>query len=146
MAVCPVCNNEVESSAEHCPACGYHFQQGTQAFKVVGIDDVQSASAHQAADAPTLTVRYSSGRQEGLVFVLDKDEMTVGRDPKCDVSLNDMTVSRSHALLQRVGADWTIVDCQSFNGVWVNKRPVEHVMLKDGDVIQIGCFILKFEK
>lgn len=146
MAQCPVCNNQVAAGADHCPACGYHFQQGTQAFKMVTVDDVIASSTCESKGAPTLTVRYSSGRQEGLVFTLDKDEMTIGRSPKCDISLNDMTVSRSHALVQRVGSDWSIVDCQSFNGLWVNKKPVEHVMLKDGDIIQIGCFILKYEK
>ncbi len=146
MAQCPVCNNTVAADIDCCPLCGYHFQQGTQAFQVVSIGDVDTAGSLEPAGTPTLTVRYSSGRQEGLVYNLDKDELTIGRNPKCDIFLNDMTVSRSHARLQRMGSDWSINDCQSYNGLWVNNQPVDHVMLKDGDVIQLGCFILKYEK
>ena len=146
MALCPVCNNEVSSDAERCPLCGYHFQQGTQAFQVVSIDDLDASVPSETSGVPTLTVRYSSGRQEGLVYSLEKDELLIGRSPKCDIFLNDMTVSRSHARLQRMGSDWSIKDCQSYNGLWVNNQAVEHVLIKDGDVIQIGCFILKFEK
>ena len=55
-----------------------------------------------------------------------------------------MTVSREHALLERVGDGWSIRDTESFNGVWVNNTNVDHVMLSDRDIIQIGCFVLRY--
>ena len=57
-----------------------------------------------------------------------------------------MTVSRKHAELERVGDGWSIRDTGSFNGVWVNNTNVDHVMLNDRDVIQIGCFVLRYAK
>ena len=84
------------------------------------------------------------GRQEGVVYELQGDREVVGRSPKCEIFLNDMTVSRSHATLERVGDGWSIQDDGSFNGVWVNNANIDHVMLHDGDIIQIGCFVLKY--
>ena len=55
-----------------------------------------------------------------------------------------MTVSREHALLERVGDGWSIRDTESFNGVWVNNTNVDRVMLSDRDIIQIGCFVLRY--
>ena len=101
-------------------------------------------AVHMELPLPTLTVLY--GKQEGLVYRLEKEHATIGRSPQCDVFLNDMTVSREHAELDRVNDDWTIKDAASFNGVWVNNESVDHVVLNDGDVIQIGCFVLRYTK
>ena len=55
-----------------------------------------------------------------------------------------MTVSRKHAVLERVAGGWTIKDTDSFNGVWVNNANVDHVTLSDRDIVQIGCFVLRY--
>ncbi len=161
MITCPICQTTLDQNAKVCSACGYRFQGGTtQQFKTVPLDhaDVVEAiecdehaihddllyevSDSQQGKKSTLTVQY--GRQEGVVYELQGDREVVGRSPKCEIFLNDMTVSRSHATLERVADGWSIQDDGSFNGVWVNNANIDHVMLHDGDIIQIGCFVLKY--
>ena len=72
--------------------------------------------------------------------------MSVGRDPRCDVFLNDMTVSRLHAEIEVKPDGCVLRDNNSFNGVWVNDRTVETCLLKPGDLIQIGAFCLMYRE
>lgn len=142
MANCPVCNTPMEANSDTCKACGYHLQGTTEEFKAVSLDSTTSDVAEAKATVPTLTVL--SGKQKGIVYRLEGESAVVGRSPKCEVFLNDMTVSRSHAVLERVAEGWSIRDTGSFNGVWVNNTNIDHVMLNDHDVIQIGSFLLRY--
>ena len=72
--------------------------------------------------------------------------MKLGRDPKCDIFLNDMTVSREHAELEISERGCVIRDLDSFNGVWVNDRMVDACLLKSGDIIQLGAFCLIYKE
>ena len=67
-----------------------------------------------------LVIRAGGGRV-GESFALDGERMTIGRRPDCDVFLDDVTVSRDHALLVRRGDDWYLDDCGSLNGTYVNR-------------------------
>ena len=49
--------------------------------------------------------------------------MTIGRRPDADVFLDDVTVSRDHALLVRRGGDYYLDDLGSLNGTYVNRAP-----------------------
>lgn len=140
--ICPVCNNEVEESATSCSACGYRFQETTEEFQPVEVDTQGSAVPAASNPVPTLTVLNT--RHVGLVYPLEEDEVVIGRSPKSTIFLNDMTVSRDHAVVEKVNNTWTIKDNGSFNGVWVNNENVDHAVLNDKDIIQIGCFVLRF--
>ncbi len=143
MTNCPVCNSPIDENSNSCSACGFRLQGTTEEFKAVPLEPAVDAEvAEAAASVPTLTVL--SGKQKGIVYRLEGDKAVVGRSPKCEVFLNDMTVSRGHALLERVGTEWSIQDTGSFNGIWVNNTNIDHVMLRDHDVIQIGCFLLRY--
>ena len=85
------------------------------------------------------------GPQTGNVFELDQPEVTIGRDPSNTIFLNDMTVSRMHATLDRVPGGYKIVDADSFNGLWVNNLNMKEAVLNDGDVVQIGTFCLLYQ-
>lgn len=142
MKSCPVCKSEMDDDRVSCPACGYHLQGATEKFHVVEVEPDSAESNASSSSVSSLTVLY--GKQKGLVYQLDADQASIGRSPKCDIFLNDMTVSREHALLERVEGGWSLRDMGSFNGVWVNNVNVDHVMLTDHDIIQIGCFILRY--
>ncbi|QOY61500.1 FHA domain-containing protein [Thermophilibacter immobilis] len=94
---------------------------------------------------PTLTI--VKGPQIGETFELDAAEITLGRDPKNSVFLNDMTVSRHHARMDLsnlvLGAS-SIEDLGSLNGTWVDGAIVSKASLKDGSTIQIGTFRMVF--
>lgn len=141
--ICPVCNSDVESNAASCPACGYRFQEATEEFNPVSLDSPDSDVPASSITQPTLTVLNT--RQVGLTYTLEGDRAVIGRSPKSTIFLNDMTVSRDHAVLELVGGSWSIKDNGSYNGVWVNNANVDHAVLHNRDVIQIGCFVLRFE-
>lgn len=70
--------------------------------------------------------------------------MTVGRDSRADILLDDSTVSRSHAVFRRVGDTFAVYDSGSLNGTYVNRQRVDHQQLRNGDEIMIGKFRLVF--
>jgi pSer/pThr/pTyr-binding forkhead associated (FHA) protein len=76
--------------------------------------------------------------------VLEKEETTVGRSPDCDVFLDDVTVSRRHALVVRRDGGFFIEDRGSLNGTFLNRRRIESGPLEDGDEVQIGKYRLTF--
>ena len=98
----------------------YHFQDATEAFEAISID-TEGERAHAADQAPA-SLRVCYGKQEGLVFPLESDFIEIGRSPQCGVMLNDMTVSRVHAEMEKINGEWTITDRDSFNGVWVENN------------------------
>lgn len=80
------------------------------------------------------------GPSAGERFILDIPEVTIGRDPKCEVFLNDRTVSRRHAHLSLQGGRAHIEDLGSLNGTWVDGAIVSLGELHSGSTIQIGIF------
>ena len=142
--ICPICNNPLEEGAASCPHCGYHALGSTQSFTPLkfGADgQLKSESNPQRFE-----LRIVRGPQTGMDILLRDGNMSIGRDPQCDIFLNDMTVSRKHASIE-VNKDGCVIrDANSFNGVWVNDRSVDACLLKSGDVIQIGAFCLVFRE
>ena len=86
----------------------------------------------------------SGGGRAGEAYVLERDRLTIGRSPEADVFLDDVTVSRRHAVLSRQGAGFSIEDLGSLNGTFVNRRRVDSQRLEDGDEVQIGKYKLTF--
>ena len=70
--------------------------------------------------------------------------MTIGRRPDSAVFLDDVTVSRDHALLVKRSGDYYLDDLGSLNGTYVNRQRVDSHRLEDGDELQIGKFKLTF--
>ena len=142
--ICPICNNPLDEGAASCPHCGYHALGSTQSFTPLRFGangELQSEPVAQRFE-----LRIVRGPQTGMDISLREGAMSVGRDPQCDIFLNDMTVSRKHATIE-VSKDGCIIrDAKSFNGVWVNDRSVEACLLKSGDVIQIGTFCLVYRE
>lgn len=144
-STCPVCGAQVPAGSSACESCGFRLLGSTQAFKPISIqpDAASPAMASQKllGDA---TLKIAKGPQVGSSFGLNADHLTIGRSPQCDIFLNDMTVSRMHASLERTQQGYRISDAESFNGLWVNNVNVKDADLQDGDVIQIGTFCLVY--
>nr|WP_243845528.1 FHA domain-containing protein [Microbacterium halimionae] len=92
------------------------------------------------SNAALLIVR--SGPTAGARYLLDTDVTTVGRHPDADIFFDDVTVSRRHAEITRVGAVFEIVDQRSLNGTYVDGERVDRVALANGDEVRIGKFRL----
>lgn len=84
------------------------------------------------------------GSSSGSRYLLDEDEITVGRDTRADILLDDATVSRQHAVFRRQGGNFIIEDAGSLNGTYVNMKRVDSATLKSGDSIMIGKFRMVF--
>jgi len=144
-AICPVCNNELEDGVSACSYCGFRIVGATQSFKPVKLEADASASVRPLTQQRVL--RVVRGPQTGAEIVLsDAGEMVMGRDPHCDIFLNDMTVSRKHATLEISEKGCVIRDANSFNGVWVNDQMVDACLLRCDDVIQLGAFCLVYKE
>jgi hypothetical protein len=143
MEECPVCGSTLESEAHECPSCGAVVREATAAFPPVS-GPLAGAPVRDAVDAdgPVLVVR--KGPEIGERFYLDRPRLTVGRDPASDIFLNDITVSRDHAVLALEAGDVSITDAGSLNGVYVNGASVTSAVLKGGDAVQIGRFQMVF--
>ncbi|HEY0840616.1 MAG TPA: adenylate/guanylate cyclase domain-containing protein [Vulgatibacter sp.] len=70
---------------------------------------------------------------------------TIGRQPGNTIVLLDREVSKEHALVERVGADWFFRDLGSSNGSFVNGRRTNSCMLRHGDELLMGTSTLRFE-
>lgn len=86
-----------------------------------------------------------SGPEAGARLTLSKDVVSVGRHESSDLLLDDVSVSRNHAVFTRtVSGRVTIRDLNSLNGTYVNGNRVEEVTLRAADEVQIGKFKLVF--
>jgi pSer/pThr/pTyr-binding forkhead associated (FHA) protein len=95
------------------------------------------------AEGPALVVRSGGGRA-GEHFVPQGERTTIGRSPDCDIFLDDVTVSRKHAVLVRRDDAYYIEDQGSLNGTFLNRRRIESGRLENGDELQIGKYKLSF--
>lgn len=139
---CPVCLSPVEPGDAICPKCNFHLAGATQEFRPLGKPAAESAPDKLAS----ARLRMVRGPQVGATYSLATDRTTIGRNPQCDIFLNDMTVSRSHASVSRQTDALVINDEHSFNGVWVNNQTVAHHVLRPGDYIQIGKYDFVYEE
>jgi FHA domain-containing protein/zinc ribbon protein len=149
---CPQCGHTNPDDANFCSNCGSPLAgrhgDGEPSTATYRIDetgelvpvDVDAVVAHEGA---ALVIRAGGGRV-GESFPLGGDRMTIGRRPDSDVFLDDVTVSRDHALLVRRGHDYYLDDLGSLNGTYVNRHRIDSHRLEDGDELQIGKYKLSY--
>ena len=113
------------------------FQQATDEEKAV----ITSALS---GDGESAMVFIHRGAQKGSRFLINHEDVTIGRAPENSIFLNDVTVSRKHASIERDGRDFILRDSGSLNGSYVNNVSVTQKKLVSGDEIQIGKFHLLF--
>jgi len=75
-------------------------------------------------------------------YLLDSSETKIGRDLNNEICLDDITVSRSHALITRTQEGYSVKDLGSLNGTYLNAISVRDSKISNGDEIQIGKYHL----
>ena len=149
---CPECGFQNVEGANYCQRCGAFLdaagdapQDPTTASYTVGeTGDVETVELDElSARGPALVIRAGGGRA-GETFLLEQERLTVGRRPESDIFLDDVTVSRDHAILVRRNDDYHLDDLGSLNGTYVNRSRIESHRLTHGDELQIGKFKLAF--
>jgi hypothetical protein len=95
---------------------------------------------------PFLALRDDAGRQR-LIALRDQPRLTIGRREDNDVALPwDSRASRVHAILERAGHAWMVVDDGlSQNGTWIDGARISgHRRLYHGDVLRVGETLIAF--
>jgi hypothetical protein len=95
------------------------------------------------------TLRVETGQKSGQVYILRKEQLSIGRSRESDIFLEDLALSRLHASIITTGnGSYTLQDKGSANGTKVNGQPVRKnhpYLLCSGDKIQLGQTVLAFE-
>jgi pSer/pThr/pTyr-binding forkhead associated (FHA) protein len=146
---CQECGFLNPEAANYCARCGALLVRedgGTEATQTFTAEEGDDAPADALEDlgitGPALVVRSGGGRA-GETFH-PEGETTIGRSPDCGIFLDDVTVSRKHAVVSERDGAFLVEDQGSLNGTFVNRKRVESAQLEDGDELQIGKYRLTF--
>jgi FHA domain len=150
---CPECGFVNADGSNYCQKCGAfladvtHQHEGddtTVAWQIGETGDLEAVDPDAvASDNSALVIRAGGGRS-GETFLVEGDQTRIGRSPEAEVFLDDVTVSRNHALLVRRRDGIYIDDLGSLNGTYVNRKRIESHKLQDGDELQVGKYKLTF--
>ena len=147
---CPECGFQNPETANFCAKCGTRLVKeppsGDTTMTFTPDEDVSETGVpleEMGVEGPALIVRSGGGRV-GETFRPEGAETTIGRSPDCGIFLDDVTVSRRHAVLTHRDGRFFIEDQGSLNGTFLNRRRIESAPLEDGDELQIGKYRLTF--
>lgn len=101
--------------------------------------DETSSSDNTVLVQPTLTVR-GAGELQGRMLEIQPGNQVIGRQPDCDLCLDDGFISRRHAIVVRDESGITVQDFGSVNGTSVNGERLhsDPKALRSGDVVRVG--------
>jgi pSer/pThr/pTyr-binding forkhead associated (FHA) protein len=148
---CPECGFANAEGANYCQRCGAFLADPasaegdtTAAYQLDESGELKPVDIEQVSgEGATLAIRSGGGRA-GELFAVEGERMTIGRSPDAAVFLDDVTVSRNHALLVRRRDGLYVDDLGSLNGTYVNRRRIESHKLQQGDELQVGKYKLTY--
>jgi pSer/pThr/pTyr-binding forkhead associated (FHA) protein len=150
---CTECGFVNAEGANYCQRCGALLARPeagaatgepvTATYRIDETGELIPVEIGDGVGGPALVIRAGGGRV-GESFPIDGERMTIGRRPDSEVFLDDVTVSRDHALLILRNDQWYLDDLGSLNGTYVNRSRIESHQLQEGDEVQIGKYKLTF--
>jgi len=148
---CPQCGFANTEGANYCQRCGAFLSEtavregdATAAYELDETGELKPVDVEEASgEGATLAIRSGGGRA-GEIFGVAGERLTIGRSPDAEVFLDDVTVSRNHALLVRRRDGLYVDDLGSLNGTYVNRRRIESHRLQNGDELQVGKYKLTY--
>ncbi|MEV0000501.1 FHA domain-containing protein [Streptomyces sp. NPDC050848] len=169
MPVCTRCGHRNAADSRFCSHCGTPLRGGanverpsetTSTISISGLEaydaevtgqtqlpnlSPEALAAVEALPAGSALLVVRRGPNSGSRFLLDGELTTAGRHPQSDIFLDDVTVSRRHVEFRRAqDGSFTVADVGSLNGTYVNREPIDSVVLSNGDEVQIGKYRLVF--
>jgi hypothetical protein len=150
---CTECGYVNADGANYCSRCGAFIQpepardpQSTTATYVIDdkTGELRPVAVESVASGGGALVIRSGGGRVGQSFPLRGERVTIGRSPEAGVFLDDVTVSRDHAVLVHRQGGWYLDDSGSLNGTYVNRKRIDSHRLDDGDELQVGKYKLTY--
>jgi pSer/pThr/pTyr-binding forkhead associated (FHA) protein len=146
---CTRCGHPNRDDARFCAECGAPLHEdATLSLTPVETEDEghdEFPFPHDELEPGQALLLVKRGPNAGSTFLMTEDETSVGRNTESAVFLDDITVSRAHAVFERRADDgWYVRDVGSLNGTYVNGEQVDQTKLASGDEVQIGKFKLTF--
>jgi hypothetical protein len=147
---CGECGFVNDEAANFCQKCGAPIvhdsglEPSTATYRLGETGEFIPVDLEEVVEHGAALVIRSGGGRVGESIPLAGERMTIGRRPDSDLFLDDVTVSRDHALLIRRAADWFLDDCGSLNGTYVNRTRIDSLRLADGDELQVGKYKLAY--
>jgi pSer/pThr/pTyr-binding forkhead associated (FHA) protein len=148
---CPECGFANGEGSNYCQRCGAFLAPSeptpgatTATYRVGETGEIEEVKLQDVVSGGAALVIRAGGGRAGESFPLQGDRLTVGRRPDSDIFLDDVTVSRDHAILVRRAGEYFLDDCGSLNGTYVNRQRIESHKLSDSDELQIGKYKLTF--
>ncbi len=150
---CNQCGHRNPPDSNFCSSCGSPLDVlDDRTITLTAVDPLQDAPGPDddivvpvnelERGVGVLIVR--AGGQAGERYALNTDITRLGRHPDSEIPLDDITVSRRHAEVQRTESGYSVADSGSLNGTYVNQERVERAQLRHGDELQVGKFRLVF--
>jgi pSer/pThr/pTyr-binding forkhead associated (FHA) protein len=147
---CPECGFVNAEGANYCQRCGAFLGERTtggdttEVYQVGETGELKPVDLDEVTEKGATLVIRSGGGRSGEVFRLGGERLAIGRSPDAEIFLDDVTVSRNHALLVRRRDGLYIDDLGSLNGTYVNRRRIESHKLANGDELQVGKYKLTY--
>jgi hypothetical protein len=146
---CRRCGHENEAAANFCSSCGEPLGEGDTTVSLELIENRRALEQElgdvldQLPDGLGMLV-VRRGPNAGSTFVLEGETTNVGRDPESHIFLDDVTVSRHHAVIEREADSYQLRDLGSLNGTYVDHERIDTATLTDMNEVQVGRFVLTF--
>lgn len=144
---CNHCGHRNPPHSSFCSACGNVLDRSdehTASITKIGPDGAPLRDPTEGITREIGVLVVRGGDQDGLRFALSDRLTSLGRSVENDVSLDDITVSRRHAVLELTPDGFTVHDNGSLNGTYVNGRRITTSVLAHGDELQVGKFHFLF--
>lgn len=153
---CNQCGHRNPPGSNFCSSCGSPLDAlDDRTITLTRVDELQDAPGTDddivvpvgEIEPGTGVLIVRAGAQAGARFVLGDGVTSLGRHPDSDISLDDITVSRRHAEIERTNDGYAVSDAGSLNGTYVNQERVDSAPIQHGDELQIGKFrLVLFER
>ena len=147
---CTNCGHENQTESNFCSSCGQPLPRDAGEPKTITFaldpqtlaDDLDIKIDDIGAGGVLVATR---GPNSGSEFALEHVITTAGRHPDSDIFLDDVTVSRRHAEIERTTSGYVVRDVGSLNGTYLNQVLLNgDSPLVNGDELQVGRFKLVF--
>jgi hypothetical protein len=153
---CTQCGQGLPAAARFCPACGTgvdndastpepgDVEAATGSIDTGEVEAVVGVGTVPELPTGTALLAVVRGPNAGSRYLLDRDSTSIGRHPDSHVFLDDVTVSRHHARVDREDEGFVLYDLGSLNGTYLTGERVDRRVLRAGAELQVGRFKLLF--